>query len=242
MPFHIDWDSGDSFAIWRDFHGPLIALGVALALVFAGRVLRSSLLAAAAGGTGVVAGWFAISGRRWDLWPRSSVDRLTLLAAVALVIGLLAERLGRSRGVMVGLLLTGVFTGWWLGGAPRSQPDLLQDWPTCVAVGIASLLYARSLATDAPRPFVLAITGLTMAASFHVVMLPSVWIQLALVPAAASVALFAMPALSGLTALPVGADIAAVAGLAVISFGRLPHLRVGPIEVAALAPLLALWI
>jgi hypothetical protein len=44
----------------------------------------------------------------------------------------------------------------------------------------------------------------------------------------------------GLVALPIAADIAAVGSVAVIELGRLHHLRVGPVDVAVVAPLIAL--
>ena len=119
---------------------------------------------------------------------------------------------------------------------------MLRAWPVGLGAGAAVLLYARSLTTDAVDPLRLALTGLTMAASFHVAMLPSVWVQLALVPAVASLALFALRPAPGLVALPIAVDIAAAGGLAVVSFGRLPHLRVGPVDVAVVAPLFALWL
>ena len=62
MPTHL--------AQWQQFHGPLIAFAVALGLALAGRFLRVGLLAAAAGGAGVVAGWYAVTGRLWALPPR----------------------------------------------------------------------------------------------------------------------------------------------------------------------------
>jgi hypothetical protein len=241
MPIHFDWDSAGLPAIFHDFRAPLIGFAAALGLAFAARFTRSGLLAAAACGAGVVAGWFAISGRLWVTSPRSSVDRLTVVAAVVLVIGLLCTWLGRNRGALLGLGLAAAFTAWWLCGAPRTQPDLLQAWPIALGVSLTVLLYVRSL-TDAPEPLRLVLTGLTMAASFHVVMLPPIWIQLALVPALAALALFALPATPGLVALPIAADIAAVGSLAAINFGRLPHLRVGPVDVAAAAPLFALWL
>ncbi len=241
MPIHIDWDRVGLPAISHDFRAPLIGFAVALGLAFARRFTRSGLLAAAAGGAGVVAGWYAISGRLLVTSPRSSVDRLTLVAAVALFIGLLCTWLGRNRGARLGLGLAAAFTGWWLCGAPRTQQDLLQTWPIGLGAGVAVLLYVRSL-TDALDPLRLVLTALTMAASFHVVMLPPIWIQLALVPALAALALFALPAMPGLVALPIAADIAAVGSLVVIDFGRLAHLRVGPVDVAAAAPLFALWL
>jgi hypothetical protein len=242
MPIHIDWDRAGVPAVPHDFRGPLIGFAVALALAFAARFMRSGLLSAAACGAGVVAGWYAITGRLWVTLPHPSVDHLPLVAAAALGIGVLCAWLGRNRGALPGLILTAAFTAWWLAGAPRNRPDLVQVWPVGLGVGIAVALYARSLATEAPDPLRLALTGLTMAAAFHIVMLPSIWTQLALMPALASLALFALPAVPGLAALPIAADIAAVGSLAVIEFGRLPHLRVGPVDIAAIAPLLALWL
>jgi hypothetical protein len=242
MPIRIDWDRVGVAAVPHDLRGPLIGFAAALALAVAARFMRSGLLGTAAGGAGVVAGWYAIGGRVWVTYTRPSVDHLAFAAAVALVIAILCEWLGRNRGALFALLLTAVFIGWWLCGAPRNQPELVQVWPIGLGVGIAMVLYARSLATDALDPLRLALTGLTMAASFHVVMLPPIWTQLALVPALASLALFALPAVPGLAALPIAADIAAVGSLAVIDFGRLPHLRIGAVDVAAVAPLLALWL
>jgi hypothetical protein len=248
MPIHLDWDRTGLPAIPHEYRGPLIAFALALALALVARFMRSGLLAAAAGAAGVVGGWYAITGRLWVTSPRPTADHLALVAAVTLVIGVLCARLDRNRGTLAGLLLAAAFTGWWLCGAPRNRPDLLQDWPIGLGVGVAVALYVRSLATvttpDALRltPLRLALTGLAMAASFHIVMLPPIWMQLALVPALASLALFALPAVPGLAALPIAADIAAVGSLAVINVGRLPRLRVGAVDVAAVAPLLALWL
>ena len=242
MPIHIDWDGVGVAAIPHDLRGPLIGFVAALALAVAARFMRSGLLGAVAGGAGVVAGWYVIGGRLSVTYTRPSVDHLAFAAAVALAIAILCEWLGRNRGAPFALLLTAVFIGWWLCGAPRNQPELLQAWPIGLGVAVAVALYARGQATDAPAPLRLALTGLTMAASFHVVMLPPIWTQLALVPALVSLALFALPAMPGLSALPIAADIATVGSLAVIDFGRLPHLRIGAVDVAAAAPLLALWL
>jgi hypothetical protein len=242
MPIHIAWDRASLPTVPHDFRGPLIGFAVSLGLAFAGRFTRSGLLGAAAGGAGVIAGWYAITDRLGVPAPRTSVDRLIAVAAVALVIGVVCMWLGRNRGALPGLLLAAACAAWWLSGAPRTEADLMQAWPIALGVGVAVLLYAGGLATDAPIPLGLTLTGLTMAASFHIVMLPPIWIQLALVPALASLALFALPAMPGLAALPIVADMAAVGSLAVIDFGRLPHLRVGPVDIAAAAPLLALWL
>jgi hypothetical protein len=242
MPIHIDWNRVGLSVVPYDYRGLLIGFAVALGLAFAARFMRSGWLAAAAGGAGVAAGWYAISGRFWVSSPRASVDHLTVVAVVALAIVVPCVWLGRNRGALAGLILAAAFTGWWLCGAPRNQADLLQAWPVGLGVGIAVLLYARGLASDRPDPLRLGLTGLTMAASFHLVMLPPTWVQLALVPALAALALVALPAAPGLAALPIATDIAAVGSLAVIEYGRLPHLRAGPVDIAAAAPLLALWV
>jgi hypothetical protein len=242
MPIHIDWGRIGVAAVPHDLRGPLIGFAAALALAVAARVTRSGLLGAAAGGAGVVAGWYVIGGRLGVTYARPSVDHLAFAAAATLVIAILCEWLSRNRGALFALSVTAVFIGWWLCGAPRNQPELLQAWPIGLGAAAAVALYARSLATDAVGPLRLALTGLTMAASFHVVMLPPIWTQLALVLALASLALFALPAMPGLGALPIAADIGAVGSLAVIDFGRLPYLRVGAVDVAAVAPLLALWL
>jgi hypothetical protein len=110
MPTHL--------AQWQPFHGPLIAFAVALGLAAAGRFLRVALLAAAAGGAGVVAGWYALTGRFW-LATQPSVDALTGLAAVALLIGLVFTWLGPGRQAWIGILLASLAAGWLLSGAPR---------------------------------------------------------------------------------------------------------------------------
>ena len=242
MPIHVDWDRLALPTLWHQYHGPLIALAVALGLALASRLTRSGWLAAGAGGAGVVAGWFALGGRVWVTYARPSVDHLALPAAVALLIGLRAERLGRNRGPLTALLLTAAIIGWWLCGAPRSQAELLPVWPIGLGAALAVVLFGRALAGDASEPARLALAGLAMAVSFHVVELPPIWMQLALVPALAALAMLALPMPPGLAALPIAADIGTVAALAVIDFGRLSRLRVGAVEVAAAAPLLVVWL
>jgi hypothetical protein len=242
MPIHIDWNRVGLSVIPHDYRGLLVGFVIALGLAFTARFMRSGWLAGAAGGAGVAAGWYAISGRLWVSSPRASVDHLTIVAVVAVVIVVLCVLLGRNRGAPVSLILAAAFTGWWLCGTPRNQADLLQAWPVGLGVGVAVLLYARGLASNALDPLRLGLTGLMMAVSFHLVILPPAWFQLALMPALAALALFALPTTPALAALPIATDIAAVGSLAVIEYGRLPHLRAGPVDVAAVAPLLALWV
>jgi hypothetical protein len=135
-----------------------------------------------------------------------------------------------------------VLAGWFLSGASRTLAQFRSEWPLALGIALAIVVFVRLLTSSAPQPLRLALAGLTMAASFHVVAMPFVWTELALVPGVASLALFAAPALPTVAALPIAADIGALGCLAVLEFGRLPRLSIGQADIAALSPLLALWL
>jgi hypothetical protein len=234
MPIHL--------AQWQQFHGPLIAFAVALGLALAGRFLRVALLATAAGGGGVAAGWYAVTGRLWAFSTVVSVGELTGLAAIAFLIGLLCAWLGPGRQVWIGMLLAALAAGWMLSGAPRHTAALRASWPIGLGVALAVLLFTRTLAGREPDPLRLALAGLTLAAALHVAGSPPIWTQLALVPGLAALAMFALPPMPWLAALPVAVDVAALGCLAVIGLGRMPRLGFAPVDAAALSPLLAVWL
>ena len=135
MPTHL--------AQWQQFHGPLIAFVVALGLALAGRFLRVGLLAAAAGGAAVVAGWYAVTGRLWAFPPAAALDGLASLAAVVLLIGLLCTWLGPGRQAWIGSLLAALTAGWLLSGAPSHLAALRATWPIGLGVTLVVLLFAR---------------------------------------------------------------------------------------------------
>jgi hypothetical protein len=230
MPIHI--------ADWQHFHGPLIAFGVALGLAVLGRFLRAGLVAAAAGGVGVLAGWFVLTGRLWAVPPPVSLDALTGLAAATLLIGLLCTWRGHERLTAVGMLAAAMIAGWLMAGAPRHLAALRGSWPIGLGVALAAFVFARAL-TDPTR---LALAGLTLAAALHIAGTPPIWTQLALVPGLAALAMFALTAAAGVVALPVAVDVAGLASLSVIALGRLPRLGFAPVDAAALSPLLAVWL
>jgi hypothetical protein len=234
MPTHL--------AQWQQFHGPLIAFVVALGIALAGRFLRVGLLAAAAGGGGVVVGWYAVTGRLWVLSTMVSVDVLTGLAAIVLLIGLLCAWLGPGRLAWIGMLAAALPAGWLLSGAPRHLPALRASWPTGLVVALAVLLFTWTLAGQASDRLRLALAGLTLAAALHVAGTPPIWTQLALVPGLAALAMFALPPMPGQAALPVAVDLAALGCLAVINLGRVSRLGFAPADAAALSPLLAIWL
>ena len=234
MPIH--------FADWQHFHGPLIAFGVALGLAALGRFLRVGLLVAAAGGAGVVAGWYWLTGRFWVFPPPVSADALAGLAALTLLIGLLCALRGQDRLSWVAVPLAALLAGWFLTGAPRNLAVLRASWPMGLGVVVTTVVFARTLTGRALDPMRLALAGLTLAAALHVAGTPPIWFQLALVPGAAALAMFALPAAPGLVALAVAVDVAALACLVVIALGRLPRLGFAPVDAAALSPLVALWL
>jgi hypothetical protein len=234
MPTHL--------AQWQQFHGPLIAFAVALGLALAGRFLRVELLAAAAGGVGVVAGWYAVTGRLWVLSTTASVDALTGLGAIVILIGILCAWLGPGRLAWIGMLLAALATGWLLSGGPRHSGALRANWPIGLGVVLAVLLFTWALTGQALDRLRLAMAGLTLAAALHVAGTPPIWTQLALVPGLAALAMFALPPMPGQAALPVAVDIATLGCLAVVNLGRMPRLGFAPVDAAALSPLLAIWL
>ncbi len=224
---------------WQQFRGPLVAFAVALGLAAAGRLPRTGLLAVAAGGAGVLAGWYTITGRLWILGPPVSVDELTALAAVALLFGLFCTWRGPGLLSSIGVLLAALAAGWILSGAPSHQAALRATWPIGLGVTIAVLLFVCLVSVRALEPMCLALAGLTLAAALDVVGAPANWTQLALVPGLAALAMLVLPPMSGLVAVPVAIDIAALGCLAVIAMGRLGRLAFAPVDAAALSPLLA---
>jgi hypothetical protein len=227
---------------WHQFHGPLVAFVVTFGLAVMGRFLRVGLLATAAGGAGVVVGWFVVTRHLWMIPPLASVDVLTEFAVVALLIGLLLTRFGQDRHGLTGMVLSALVAAWFLSGAPRHQAALRASWPIALGVAVAVLLFVRFLAGRALDPLRLALAGLTLAAALHIAGTPVVWVQLALVPGLAGLAMLALPAMEGLAALPVAVDIACLSCLSAVALGRLPQLGFGTPDAAALSPLLAIWL
>jgi len=228
--------------LWHQFRGPLVAFAVAVGLAAAGRFLRINLLGAAAGGAGVLAGWYAIAGWHMAVATPASIDVLSVLAVVSLLIGLLCTWLGRNRLAWAGAVLAALATGWLLSGVPRHEAALRESAPVALVVGLAVLVFARAVADSASDPKPLVLAGLTLAAALHVAAAQPIWVQTALVPGVVAVAMFALPPMPGTVTLPVAVDIAAVGSLVALAVGRLPKLGFTAGDAAALSPLLAVWL
>jgi hypothetical protein len=223
------------------YRGPLVALAVALGLALCGRFLRSSWLTIAAGGAGVVAGWFVLVGRFWSAPPVASSQVLPELATVTLCIGLICAWVGPGRVAAAGVPLAALATAWLLSDGPRHLAALRAIWPVALGVMAGVLVLARAL-TKAVDPLRPAMAGLTLAASLHVIGASSLWVHLALVPALAAMGMLAIAQNSEAAVLPVAVDIGALACLVAIDLGRLPGLGFSGPDAAALAPLLAVWL
>jgi hypothetical protein len=229
-------------AQWQRFHGPLIALAVALVLALGSRFLRVGLLGVAAGGAGVVAGWFVLADRLWVMTGPPSAGGLAGFAAVTLMIGLIVAWAGPGRAEWLGPAAAALVAAWLFLGAPRHVPASWTNWPVGLGAAVAVLLFARVFAPGSADRLRLALAGLTLAASLHIAGAPPLWIQLALVPGVAALAMLALPQIPAAAALPVAADVAALGCLAVVILGRLPGVGVSPADAAALSPLLAGWL
>ena len=230
MPMHLPQ--------WQPFHGPLIAFAVAVGLALAGRFLRMGLVAAAAGGAGVLAGWIAITGRVRLASSVTTIDDLATLAAAALLIGVVFCWLGPGRAAWLAGPVAALATAWLLAGAPGNLATLRAEWRLALGVAVAVLLFVRIPATTS-APLRLGLAGLTLAVALHVAGAPPIWTQLALVPGVAGLAMCAATAAPPAAALPVTIGVAGLGCLAVMRLGRMPKLGFTTVDAAALSPLLA---
>jgi hypothetical protein len=225
---------------WQRFHAPLVTFGVTLALALVARFLRSGLLAVAAGGLGLAAGWYSLTGRLWPVPAAHSVEQLGALAMISLVIVLLSDRLGSARWPWLGTMLAAAAAAWLLAGAPRHLAGVRAEWPIGLVAAVSALLFARLLAGGTPDLPRLALAGLTLAAGLQVAGAAPFWTQLALVPAAAALGLFGSLPIPGIAVLPLAIGTAALGCLVAMNLGRLARLGLGPADAAALSPLLAI--
>lgn len=242
MLTHTVFGRGEFLAYGREFHGPLVALVVALLLALAGRFMKSGLVAAASGGAGVLAGWYTMMNPTFALSPRLLSDRLPVLAAGVLIAGLLAVRFALSRGLWPPLVVVGLGCGWWLAGGPRSQSELQAVWPVIAAVALAVVAVGWLSNGPTDDPLCPALAAFTLAAALHTVGAPRLWMMVALVPACASLAVLAAPRMPGVALLPLAADAAAAGSATDLAVGRLARGEVRAVDIAVLSPLLALWL
>ncbi len=233
---------------WQAGRAPIVAAVVALAAWLLGRLLGSTRLQAAAGGLALCAGWGVALGLA--IAPHMPAERLPMLAAVALAAGLAVDLSGRAAG-LAGFVLA-LALGWWLAGAPRSDAAAGLVLPEMACLALAVLLALRVLRAPRSR-WSCAAAALALWGALAVARVPGVWTGLALVllvaglgsvgaPRGTAAGRLPAPARLPMTVrLPMAAGLAGLAGLVVLALGRLGRGGVSRVDLAALAPLLAIW-
>jgi hypothetical protein len=215
-----------ALSIWAGWRSPLVALAAALLAVLAGHGLRVKILAEAAVGIGAVAGFAALAGLAWP--PAGMPQRLAPVAAAATLAALLGRAWPRA-----GIGAAALLGGWFLAGAPLH----LSPWLHWIeAAGAAAVLSLGLLGLGAGQ---VVLASVSLACALSVAHAGTVWVLAALVPGAA---LIGGLAARGRLVQPGAMAVAAVAAACVLSAGDLQRLSLRPIEAAAAAPVLALWL
>ncbi|MGK7865725.1 hypothetical protein [Falsiroseomonas sp. E2-1-a20] len=201
-----------------------VAMLAALAVLLAAR--RWAWLGGLAAGVGVLAGWWWVFGSL-PASPRQLPERLPLLALAVLAwtaLGLGWRAPGSAMAVAGAL-----GAGWWMAGAPRTLPDLVQAAPVLGAVALYVLLALRGAGWVPVLAAATLLVGLVLAG------LPGPGPLLGAVLLVASLMARFAPAGGALAALPFAAALAALAAVPVLARGA-------PADwVAAAVPLLVVW-
>lgn len=214
----------------------LIAGLAALALGGLARLTRHPALGAASAAAGLALGWHQMFGGFLSA-PHMLPNRVALIGPAALVAALLlAARPRAVPWVEAGLAL---FAAWWLGGAPHAAADLRVALPVLLGGALSIGVLARLLRSGGPGAGTVA--GLVLFAALVLAGAGPVWRVIALVPLGAGLGALAAPAGPGLLVALAGGVGSAAMG-AVLAEGRLGTGGIGPIDLAAFAPLAALWL
>jgi hypothetical protein len=222
----------EALLLWHALRAPALALAVALIA----RFMRINALAMAAAGLGAAAGWAWLVGVPAEL-PRLLPQRLPALALAAALGAWLADAGPPWLRTALPVLL-GAGCGWWLAGAPLHHAALMHAWPNMLGIALAVVALAQLLAgDDAIRA---AAAAFALWAALWIVRAPAEPTALALVPLGATVAL--TPRMAAPAQLASAVIVAGAAATAVLEAGRLARGGFGPVECAALAPLLAAWL
>lgn len=224
--------------VWYAGQAPIVAALVAPAALLAGRLLRLPLLQVAAAGLALATGWVVALGGL-ALAPRLPADRLPLLALAGLAAGVASDLWRGGAGLLV-VVLT-VAAGWWLAGAPLSEAEAAPLLPRMGSIALAVLLAVRLLRAP-PSPWVMPAGVLALWGGLVAAGAPVPWTGLALVPLAATLGQVAGPRGTWSARLPMAAGLAGLAALAVLAAARLPRGGATRIDLAALAPVLAVWL
>jgi hypothetical protein len=223
--------------VWQEGRAPIMAAGLAVVLWLLGRGMRSAPLQAGAAGIGLCVGWVLALGGL-TLTPRLPAERLPALAVAALAAGMAVDLSGRAAGLARFALV--VAAGWWLAGAPRSDAEAGLVLPHMGCLALAGLLALRLLRAPG-SPWTTCAAAVALWGALAAAGAPGVWTTVSLVLLAASLGQVGAPRGAAAVRLPMAAALAGVAGLAVLTLGRLGRGGVTRFDLAAVAPLLAVW-
>jgi hypothetical protein len=246
-----------ALSLWAACQAPLVALAASLLFALAARALRLGPLAAATAGIGAVAGFCALGGWAWP--PPATLQRLAPAAAAA-TIAAVAQAAWLPRARIAAGALTALLGGWFLAGTPL---HLLPSLRWVEAAGMAAALAVGALGLGALGAGQVVLASVSLGCGLSAAHVSHAWVLAALVPGAALIgasiagvgmmrgqgsglrrgaALRGGPAAASAVTQPVALAVAAVAAACVLSAGDLQRLRPRPLEAAALAPVLAVWL
>lgn len=228
--------NGNLGALWQQFQAPLLGALAALVGTLAGRWMRWPVLLSVAGPLAVSLAWLLLAKSPVAAFAAPAWKLLPISLAGAVLCAFAARFLPR-RGGMICLVLLAVGSGWWLAGAPRQMAGAPQIGFLLAGLVFALGLGGRLLTRGGMAPLLLA--AISLAGALWVAKAPPVWLLLALAPGLVALVLLAAPAVGELLLLPVAINLVAVALAALLAAGRLPKLGVNAIDVAVVAPFLA---
>ena len=232
--------NGNLGALWQQFQAPLIGALAALVGTLASRWMRWPVLLSVAGSLGVCLAWLLLAKSPVAAVAAPALKLLPISLAGA-VLCAFAARFLPQRGGLICLVLLAAGGGWWLAGAPRQTAGALQIGFLLAGLIFALGLGGRLLMRGGMAPLLLA--AISLAGALWVAKAPPVWLLLALAPglvaSLVALALLAAPAVGELLLLPLAINLLAVALAALLAAGRLPRLGINAIDVAVIAPFLA---
>ena len=223
--------------LWQAYQAPAVAALALLGCVVAARVLRRTTPALVAPALAVGVGWLVLLWRPAPdlLWhPRGWAERLLGAALAAVALAMMRPSLGGRMARWAPLLLFALL-GWWLATPLGARQEFWRVW---LAASLGAAILARLIAEDAARA---GAAALALWGSLLLLGSP-VWAAVAAIPAAVGAAAMLLMRVAPLPSgafLPFAASVASAAAAVSLAGGFAVRGSVGPLDVAALAPLAA---